>query len=260
MSDPLPTESAAAGPLSEAEREARIEQLLLSGLDRYFAGDYERAINIWTRVAFLERGHGRARAYIDRARGAVAERQRESDALAHAGAEAFRAGELEAARDLLTRAAAGRPASDTALVLMERLDHLDAAAEAARTLAPAPHATRVDGASVAAASSSWLKTVLVSAALAAAILAGVLRAGAWLAELPISAPVAGSTAPEDPMPVVRAADLRMARARELAGLGRSVEALRVLESIDVGDPRRTDADVLTGEIQRALLARPGAAR
>jgi hypothetical protein len=83
MTDPLRTDAAHAGPLSDAEREARIEQLLLSGLDHYFAGQYEQAINIWTRVAFLERGHGRARAYIERARSALAERQRESEELLH---------------------------------------------------------------------------------------------------------------------------------------------------------------------------------
>src|SRR6185295_5373162 len=63
-------------PLSEADRAARIEELLLSGLDQYFGGHYEQAINIWTRVAFLERGHGRARAYIERARRARREAAR----------------------------------------------------------------------------------------------------------------------------------------------------------------------------------------
>ena len=67
-----------------ADREALIEQLLLAGLDHYFDGSYEQAVNVWTRVAFLERGHGRARAYIERARGALAERQRESEELLHA--------------------------------------------------------------------------------------------------------------------------------------------------------------------------------
>ena len=38
--------------------------------------DYEQAIHVWTRVLFLDRGHARARAYIERARSALAERQR----------------------------------------------------------------------------------------------------------------------------------------------------------------------------------------
>src|SRR5262249_11030072 len=92
------------GPLSEADRAARIEELLLSGLDQYFGGQYEQAINIWTRVAFLERGHGRARAYIERARDALAEKQRECDELLHSGVAAYQAGDLDTARELLTRA------------------------------------------------------------------------------------------------------------------------------------------------------------
>ena len=67
------------GELPDRERDARIEQLLISGLDHYFAGQLELAINVWTRVLFLDRGHARARAYIERARSALSERQRESD-------------------------------------------------------------------------------------------------------------------------------------------------------------------------------------
>src|SRR6184192_2856683 len=52
----------------EADRDAKIEQLLLIGLDHYFAAQYEQAINVWTRALFLDRSHPRARAYIDRAR------------------------------------------------------------------------------------------------------------------------------------------------------------------------------------------------
>jgi hypothetical protein len=66
-------------PASTA-RDTRIEQLLLAGLDRYFAGEFEHAIQVWSRVFFLDRGHARARAYIERARGALAERQREAEA------------------------------------------------------------------------------------------------------------------------------------------------------------------------------------
>src|ERR687892_1174241 len=99
MTEPVRTPNASDRSLSDAEREARIEELLLSGLDHYFSGRYDQAINIWTRVAFLERGHGRARAYIERARSALAERQRESEELAHNGIAAYEAGDLQTARD-----------------------------------------------------------------------------------------------------------------------------------------------------------------
>ncbi len=73
---PLPSESGALA----GDCQALIEQLLLAGLDHYFSGRFEEAIHVWTRVFFLDRGHARARAYIERARGAVAERQREAEA------------------------------------------------------------------------------------------------------------------------------------------------------------------------------------
>src|SRR5437867_12090352 len=84
----------------EADRDAKIEQLLLVGLDHYFSAQYEQAINVWTRALFLDRSHARARAYIDRARSALAERQRESEELLHTGLAAFSRGEGDEARRL----------------------------------------------------------------------------------------------------------------------------------------------------------------
>src|SRR5687768_7984165 len=120
MSEPLRTAPADQGPATDADREALIEKLLLAGLDHYFEGRYEQAVNVWTRVAFLERGHGRARAYIERARGALAEQQRESEELLHTGIEAYGAGDLAGARELLTRAVANG-SSETALLFLQRL-------------------------------------------------------------------------------------------------------------------------------------------
>ena len=54
--------------------------------DDYFAGRYERAVQVWSRVFFLDRSNARARAYIERARGALAERQRVAEAARRCGA------------------------------------------------------------------------------------------------------------------------------------------------------------------------------
>ena len=54
------------------------------------AGSNWSAINVWTRALFFDRSHARARAYIDRARSALAERQREAEELLQGGAAAFR--------------------------------------------------------------------------------------------------------------------------------------------------------------------------
>ena len=78
MSDPYRTDgSHALDAGSAGDRDAKIEQLLLTGLDHYFCAQYEQAINVWTRALFLDRNHARARAYIERARSALAERQRD---------------------------------------------------------------------------------------------------------------------------------------------------------------------------------------
>src|SRR5512142_2780460 len=109
-------------------RDARIEELLLTGLDHYFAARYAEAINVWTRVLFLDRSHARARAYIERARGAVAERQRESDELLQRGVAAFDQGDSTLARRLLTTVVdRGASHQEEALAILARLDRLEAA-------------------------------------------------------------------------------------------------------------------------------------
>ncbi len=135
MSDPLRTK-----PISEhstpsidgaADRDAKIESLLLSGLDHYFASDYAQAIDVWTRALFLDRQHPRARAYIERARSALAEQQRESEELLHNGVAAFERGEIEAARQLLNAAVQRGGAHEVALAFLTRIDRINAAAPAA---------------------------------------------------------------------------------------------------------------------------------
>src|SRR5262245_37365635 len=128
MTDPLRFDlNAPSLDVSDRDREARVEELLLSGLDHYFSGQYELAINVWTRVLFLDRGHARARAYIERARGAIAERQREGEELVHTGAAALQRGEVDAARRLLTSAVEHGAETEEAIALLGRVDRLEAA-------------------------------------------------------------------------------------------------------------------------------------
>src|SRR3954453_2216559 len=123
MSDPLRTDSPREPhPATEAERDAKIEQLLLAGLDHYFAGQYEHAINVWTRALFLDRSHARAHAYIERARSALAERQRRSEELLEDGTAALKRGHGYEARRLLNAAVDhGAHAADVA-PLLHRLE------------------------------------------------------------------------------------------------------------------------------------------
>jgi hypothetical protein len=261
MTEPLRTAPGSDGS-ADADRDALIERLLLAGLDHYFEGRYEQAVNVWTRVAFLERGHGRARAYIERARGALAERQRESDELLHRGLDAYRTGDLSGARDLLTRAVANG-STETALVFLERLGIAEAGqAAAVAVLSPGDAGPALFGRtpqrrhgdrSPVATSTNWITTILVCVVVAGAILLGAQPIASWLGDGPEAAPIASPRA-TDPLPVVRAAEMQLARARTLFEGGKLHDALRLLESIDRGDPLRGDADTLTAAIQTAILA------
>src|SRR5690349_24154513 len=125
MPDPVRHDEDAAA--SDTGRETQIEELLLAGLDHYFNGQHELAINVWTRMLFLDRSHPRARAYIERARGAIAERQREGEELLQTGAAAFARGDAVRARRLLNSAVERGASPDEALALLDRLDRLSPA-------------------------------------------------------------------------------------------------------------------------------------
>jgi tetratricopeptide (TPR) repeat protein len=137
MSEPQPSGAAQA---HDAVPDAKIEQLLLAGLDHYFAGRYQQAIDVWTRAFFFDRDHPRARAYIERARSALAERQRESEELLQKGVAAFHRGDASEARRLLTAAIDGGAPSDEALAVLGRLDRLEFGARPAEALRLNPSA------------------------------------------------------------------------------------------------------------------------
>ena len=260
LTDPLPTEQVQPqGPLGDTDREARIEQLLLSGLDHYFAGQYEHAINVWTRVIFLERHHDRAHAYIERARSALAERQRETDELLHTGVDAYNTGEIDKARDFLTRAA--DRGSDTAQVFLDRLHRVvvpTLTLEQHREPAPTPSSPRRRRLPGTPKQSGWWAAGAAAAAVAAVMLVGGLPLGNWLSDVQ-EPPVVNQAPLAEPLPIVRASDLAVARARTLYAAGRFRDALVTLDRIAPADPLAADANRLRAEIQRDLLAAAGLA-
>jgi tetratricopeptide (TPR) repeat protein len=261
MTDPLRSEAAAGlAQAVERDREARVEELLLSGLDHYFAAQYDLAINVWTRVLFLDRGHARARAYIERARGAIAERQREGEELVHTGAAAFQRGESDTARRLLTSAVEHGAATEEALALLDRLDRLEAAGvqresrTEPRALARRGHDTADEG----RRDRAWLAWIAAGVVLGVAAVAVALtmlgtRGEEWL---PIGgpAPRASVRAPDERLTVPSASDVWLARARVHYGKGRLREALTVLDAIGPDDALSIQADELRAAIQRQLLA------
>lgn len=256
-----------SGPRREAspaaEDDARIEHLLVTGLDHYFAGEFEQAINLWTRVLFLDRNHDRARAYIDRARSAQAERQRISEALVHQGLDAFDKGEVVRARELLSDALDQGASHDVALGVLGRIDRLEVGQRAAR-VAPAsrrqsPHIPAEHQDRDARRRSTLARWWLTAAAIVAvAAISFVIVTPNGLADwFPVQATTGSgvqiSPAPA-PLPVPAPTQTYLAQARAMFANGKLRDALRALDRVPLGDTLRADAERLRADIQRELLA------
>jgi hypothetical protein len=250
-----------------ADDEARIEHLLVTGLDHYFAGEFEQAINLWTRVLFLDRNHDRARAYIERARSAQAEQQRISEALVHQGLEAFDKGEVDKARSLLSDALDQGASHDVALGVLGRIDRLDAGKRSTSPATPAMRRRASERPSRAEHNNRRRSAMVVWLVTAAAI---VLVSGvAFVLVTPNSAsdwfPVQATTGtpavivtPPSPLPVPSPTEAYVGQARSLFAGGKLRDALRALDRVPVADALRPDAERLRADIQRELLAVAGA--
>jgi len=262
MSDPIRT-AVVSHPSAAGEREATIEALLLGGLDRYFASDYEQAIDVWSRVLFIDRGHARARAYIERARSALAEQHRESEELVHSGIAAFERGDRETARRLLSSAVARGGAHDVALAFLARINRVSPARAEVNSL-PLPEV----GQAVSLERPTPRRTIAKFLTATLAVCAGC--AAAYLltssldsiqsfvpsaTESPASARAPFATPPA-PLIVPRSSEGALDRARALFASGRLYDALRTLELVRPTDPLWADANRLKADIQRVLLADP----
>ena len=262
MSDPLRTNPIGntASTNGDAERDAKIENLLLAGLDQYFAADYAQAIDIWTRALFLDRNHARARAYIERARSAMAEEQRESEELLHNGVAAFERGEIEAAKQMLNAAVQRGGAHEVALAFLTRIDRIHAATSEQPAPAAPPSRLPFRPRTVTSPShgSRWASAVfaILLVVTAAVAVTSWDRLRVWIPALNTGeqeglAPVRGV---QEPLIVPRSSETALDRARALFASGRVYDALRAVDLVRPTDPLRGDADKLKAAIQRDLLA------
>ncbi len=249
------TETSLADP-GARDRDSQADALLVQGLDQYFAGQYEEAIHVWTRVLFLDRSHARARAYIDRARTALAERQRKSDELLQTGQQMLDCGDTDAARDLLSQAVASTGDDERAAALrvkLERVERLSVPAPASQlAIRPAPEI--VPG-WVWPRRSPTMVVVIAAFAAGLLLLIGLTSPSVrdWMGFGSAAETLTASTVPAK-MQVLSRSDVALIRARALYARGRLAEALQVLDRVDDNSPIRQDADVLRVEIQRLLLA------
>ena len=234
----------------EATPGPQIEDLLIAGLDRYFAGRHEEAIHIWTRVLFIDRGHRRARAYIERARLALAERQREHEVLLQDGVAAMGRGDTGEARSLLSRSIRDAGPDDRALAALAHLDRLEhaAAGTAAHVSTGAP---RPAPAPAAARRVPWtaLLVIVALAVGAAAVWSGGL--GRWTA---VGGGSETGAASAQSLPIITTTEAALVRARTLRARGDLRGAAAALDVIPADDSLRGEADRLLTEIQNTLLA------
>ena len=267
-SDPLRTDTSRAPDAApDGDRDAKIEQLLLAGLDHYFAAHYELAINVWTRALFFDRSHARARAYIDRARSALAERQREAEELLHGGTAAFRRGDTLEARRLLQAAIDGGAPLEDAFPMLERLHRLDplpALPSAARSQGDRRTPVTPDSTLRRAGRGVGFVASLVGllALVALGTYAAVASDGGWRSWLSPNVRATTTMAPgarDVVLAIPRRGETALTRARSLAAGGDLHDALSVLDRIRPTDPQRSDADRLRADLQRELL-RLGAER
>ncbi len=245
-------------PGSEAaDRDSRAEALLVEGLDRYFNGRYEDAIHLWTRVLFLDRSHARARAYIDRARTALTERQRVAEQLLHESREWLARGQTAEARSLLTEAIATSGDDERAAARRMELERVERAAGASMDIAPpALTGPRTLTARLLRPLQSWavmslLIGLAVSLFLVAASASPTVQSliGLDTPLAPLSPAAAGLA-----FPAPSRAEVALVRARTLFSAGRLAEALRVLDTVNADAATRADADKLRIDIQQLLLA------
>ena len=251
---------------SDVDRDARIDELLLAGLDHYFAGRHQDAINVWGRVLFLDRGHARARAYIERARGALAEQQRRADEMVHEGVAALERGEGAAARELFSSAVARGDSQGMARSYLERLERLSGA-QIGQTdgspikRRPTQERGRVPGSLLAGAPRPVRALPIIGLALLAAV--AVLYATSRdllkpLIDFKLTPAGAASAVvmPADALPVPRAAELALARARGMFASGQLKAALAALGGVPEADALSLEADRLRAAIQRSLIGVP----
>lgn len=234
-----------------ASREAQVDALLEDGLDRYFNGRFEDAIHLWTRVLFFDRTHARARAYIDRARTALAEQHRRSEEMLHASRELLSQGQTEAARRLLTDAMAARGDEVQAAALRVQLERVE------RATAPAPVTRQAESPVEKVPGWSWQRP---RPAIALATIAGlvVLAIGAvafvtWTEPADVAPPVTPSVSGAR-YSTLSASEAALVRANTMFQAGRLAEALQKLDRIGPDSPERQAADELRIKIQQLLLA------
>lgn len=235
--------------------DSRVENLLSEGLEHYFEGRFEDAIHLWTRVLFLDRHHASARAYIERARGGIAERQRRTDESLQAIGALLDAGKAVEARQRLTQVISVTGDDERTSTLRVRLERLERVSGVHRIHAvPAPEPEWWRAGLALANYRVRVKHVAVAAAVVCvAVLLSSPAVRTWIGLAPVTpVPVVGRAPIAVTVPT--GGEVALIRARALYARGRLADALAALDRVGPEQNTRPEADRLRVEIQRVLLA------
>ena len=142
------SEGGEAGSGASGEHLVRIEELLESGQAACDRGEYQAAIDAWSRIFLIDIDHQEAARRIEKARQLKAEREREVEEIFHEGTERFDIGDFEPAESAFNRVLELSPGHLVALEYLEKIHQRQigaSAASVAGALAQPPRAVDAPG-------------------------------------------------------------------------------------------------------------------
>ncbi len=119
----------AAGSAVGGEGSGRIAGLLAEGQSAYDRGEYQVAIDAWSRIFLIDIDHEEAARKIERARQLKSEREREVEEIFHDGVSKFDAGDLVGSRAAFKRVIDVQPGYALAREYLDKLDEREAGGE-----------------------------------------------------------------------------------------------------------------------------------
>ncbi len=253
------------------DSQGRIDELLQQGQDAFDQGQYQSAIDIWSRIFLMDLDHQEAQDRIDQARSKKAEEERRAEELFHEGLGHLEQQDAEQAQASFRQVLAINPGHRKAKELLEQLEagqmpevgdllssgdmlpNLESAGleepmpevEGSPSMEAAVERDRV----VAVKKTDW-RLVSIGAALFLLVAAGGAFLWSKKDELfPNSKPSKGSASAN-----ARSKPDPLARAKAMHEGGNTENGINLLRRIQPGDPKFAEAEALIAEWTAALEA------
>src|SRR5712691_1172478 len=264
----------------------KIQQYLADGDRAFDAGDYQAAIDLWSRIFLIDVTNDQASERIEKAKLKRRDTEQKSDRLLTAGIQAFDRGDANGARDSFTQLLQIDPKNSTAQEYLERLNQVPAEGGAtgfasqyipppnvsgsdifadepvsADTVVPPPPAPVVArkpaAAKQAPKSSAAPSQGMPMRAIAIVVVLVVVAAGGWFA---------WSKFLSKPKHNPEATEAIFAQATSLAQKGQFDAAVAALQEVKADDPQHDKALQMMADLQQkksqaseAVAGRPAAA-